>query len=129
MVYVLAVAAALSNALCSVFQRMGVEDAPEESTMRLSLLAHAIRRGVWLLGFAFMVCALVDWVWQVPVLPAAFLLLGAAVLAPAPRVVSARALAAGTALEAKRRARSTRPSGWRSCAASGTSSAPSLTAA
>ena len=25
--------------------------------MRLSLLAHAIRRGVWLLGFAFMVCA------------------------------------------------------------------------
>ena len=25
--------------------------------MRLSLLAHAIRRGVWLLGFAFMICA------------------------------------------------------------------------
>src|SRR5271155_737164 len=57
MVYVLAVAAALSNALTSVFQRMGVEDAPEESTMRLSLMAHAIRRGVWLLGFGFMVCA------------------------------------------------------------------------
>src|SRR6202167_4519545 len=57
MVYVLAVAAALSNALCSVFQRMGVEDAPEESTMRLSLLAHALRRGVWLLGLAFMICA------------------------------------------------------------------------
>jgi hypothetical protein len=55
MVYVLAVAAALSNALTSVLQRMGVEDAPEESTMRLSLLAHAVRRGVWLLGFAFMV--------------------------------------------------------------------------
>jgi uncharacterized membrane protein len=55
MVYVLAVAAALSNALTSVFQRMGVEDAPEETTMRLSLLTHAIRRGVWLLGFAFMV--------------------------------------------------------------------------
>src|SRR5580692_9419840 len=48
MVYVLAVAAALSNALTSVFQRMGVEDAPEESTMR---------RGVWLLGFGFMICA------------------------------------------------------------------------
>ena len=57
MVYVLAVAAALSNALTSVFQRMGVEDAPEESTMRLSLMAHAIRRGVWLLGFGFMICA------------------------------------------------------------------------
>ncbi len=55
MVYVLAVAAALSNALTSVFQRMGVEDAPEESTMRLSLMAHAIRRGVWLMGFGFMV--------------------------------------------------------------------------
>src|SRR6202034_2108258 len=57
MVYVLAVAAALSNALTSVFQRMGVEDAPEESTMRLSLMAHAIRRGVWLMGFGFMVCS------------------------------------------------------------------------
>jgi hypothetical protein len=57
MVYVLAVAAALSNAVCSVLQRMGVEDAPEEDTMRLSLMAHAIRRGVWLLGFAFMICS------------------------------------------------------------------------
>ena len=57
MVYVLALGAALSNALTSVFQRMGVEDAPGESTMRLSLMAHALRRGVWLLGFFFMVCA------------------------------------------------------------------------
>ncbi len=57
MVYVLAVAAALSNALTSVFQRMGVEDAPEETTMRLSLMAHAIKRGIWLLGFAFMICS------------------------------------------------------------------------
>ncbi len=57
MVYVLAVAAALSNALCSVLQRMGVEDAPEETTMRLSLITHALRRGVWLLGFAFMICS------------------------------------------------------------------------
>ena len=55
MVYVLSVTAALSNALTSVFQRMGVEDAPEDSTMRMSLMAHAIRRGVWLLGFGFMV--------------------------------------------------------------------------
>jgi drug/metabolite transporter (DMT)-like permease len=57
MVYVLAVAAALSNALTSVFQRMGVEDAPEESTLRLSLIAHAVRRKIWLLGFGFMVCS------------------------------------------------------------------------
>ena len=55
MVYVLSVTAALSNALTSVFQRMGVEDAPEDATMRLSLMAHAIRRGVWLMGFGFMV--------------------------------------------------------------------------
>ncbi len=55
MVYVLAIAAALSNALTSVFQRMGVEDAPRESTMRLSLMAHAVRRGVWLMGFGFMI--------------------------------------------------------------------------
>jgi uncharacterized membrane protein len=57
MVYILALTAALSNALTSVFQRMGVEDAPEESTMRLSLIAHAMRRGIWLLGFFFMVCS------------------------------------------------------------------------
>jgi len=55
MVYVLALGAALANALTSVFQRMGVEDAPETSTMRLSLMAHALRRGVWLLGFLFMI--------------------------------------------------------------------------
>src|SRR3984957_6245898 len=57
MVYVLAGAAALSNALTSVFQRMGVEVGPDEKTMRLSLMAHAIRRGVWLLGFGFMICS------------------------------------------------------------------------
>ena len=56
MVYVLALGAAFSNALTSVFQRMGVEDAPASSTMRLSLLTHALRRGVWLLGFFFLIC-------------------------------------------------------------------------
>lgn len=55
MVYLLAVAAALANALTSVLQRMGVEDAPQESTLRLSLMAHALRRGVWLAGFLLMV--------------------------------------------------------------------------
>jgi drug/metabolite transporter (DMT)-like permease len=57
MVYLLALAAALSNALVSVLQRMGVEDAKEEDTLRLSLLTHALRRGVWLAGFAFMIAA------------------------------------------------------------------------
>ncbi len=55
MVYVLAVASALANALTSVLQRMGVEDAPADDTLRLSLLSHALRRGVWLLGFALMI--------------------------------------------------------------------------
>jgi hypothetical protein len=41
---------------------------------------------------AFAVSALADWVWQLPVLPAAFLLLAAAVLAPAPVKVSVRAM-------------------------------------
>jgi drug/metabolite transporter (DMT)-like permease len=57
MVYVLALTAALANALTSILQRMGVEDAPEESTLRLSLMTHALKRGVWLLGFAFMVAS------------------------------------------------------------------------
>jgi hypothetical protein len=44
---------------------------------------------------AFAVSATADWVWQLPVLPAAFLLLAAAVLAPAPRDVSVRARETG----------------------------------
>jgi drug/metabolite transporter (DMT)-like permease len=55
MVYLLAAACALSNALTSILQRMGVEDAPEDATLKLSLLTHAFKRGVWLLGFAFMI--------------------------------------------------------------------------
>ena len=55
MVYLLAAACALSNALASVLQRMGVEDAPDADTLKLSLITHALKRGVWLLGFAFIV--------------------------------------------------------------------------
>jgi drug/metabolite transporter (DMT)-like permease len=54
-VYLLAAACALSNALASVLQRMGVEDAPDADTLKLSLLTHALKRGVWLLGFVFIV--------------------------------------------------------------------------
>ena len=57
MVYVLALAAALANALTSVFQRMGVEDAPEESTMTLSLMTHAIRGACGSSGFFIMICS------------------------------------------------------------------------
>jgi uncharacterized membrane protein len=57
MVYVLAVAAAFSNALTSILQRMGVEDAPDDATLKLRLLTHAIKRGVWLLGFLFLIAS------------------------------------------------------------------------
>ena len=50
MVYVLAIAGALSNALTTILQRMGVEDAPAETSLHLSLIAYAVRRKVWLLG-------------------------------------------------------------------------------
>jgi hypothetical protein len=33
----------LANALMSVFQRMGVEDAPKGDTLRLRLITHALR--------------------------------------------------------------------------------------
>jgi uncharacterized membrane protein len=55
MVYVLALACALVNALTSVLQRLGVQNAPADAALRLSLLTHALRRGVWLLGFALMI--------------------------------------------------------------------------
>ncbi|HEV3264515.1 MAG TPA: DMT family transporter [Acidimicrobiales bacterium] len=55
MVYILALACALSNALASILQRMGVEDAPDRDTLRLSLVTHAFKRGIWLLGFVFIV--------------------------------------------------------------------------
>jgi len=50
MVYVLAIAGALSNALTTILQRLGVEDAPAEDSLHLSLIAYAVRRKVWLLG-------------------------------------------------------------------------------
>ncbi len=54
MSYLLATVAGFVNALTSVLQRIGVESAPSSSTLRLSLMAHAIRRGIWLIGFALM---------------------------------------------------------------------------
>ena len=57
MAYVLAVLAAFANALTTILQRLGVETAPESTTMRLSLLAYAFRRKVWLAGFGLMIGA------------------------------------------------------------------------
>jgi len=55
MVFVLALGAALANALTSIFQRMGVEKAPESATLRLRLIVYAVHKRVWLLGFALMI--------------------------------------------------------------------------
>src|SRR5262245_65414040 len=55
MVYLLALACALVNALTSVLQRLGVQNAPANAALRLSLIKHALHRGVWLLGFALMI--------------------------------------------------------------------------
>jgi drug/metabolite transporter (DMT)-like permease len=59
MVYVLALAASLVNALTSVLQRLGVQNAPADATLRLSLLKYALRRGVWLLGFGLMIVSFI----------------------------------------------------------------------
>jgi drug/metabolite transporter (DMT)-like permease len=55
MIFVLALGAALANALTSIFQRMAVESAPSSTTLRLSLIRYALRRRIWLLGFALMI--------------------------------------------------------------------------
>jgi drug/metabolite transporter (DMT)-like permease len=55
MVFICAVGASLANALTSVLQRLGVEDAPEDSTLTLRLMRHALRRGIWLAGFGLMI--------------------------------------------------------------------------
>ena len=57
MAYVLAVLAAFANALTSVLQRMGVETAPADTNLKLSLIAYALRRTVWLAGFVVLILA------------------------------------------------------------------------
>jgi drug/metabolite transporter (DMT)-like permease len=49
-VYVLALAGAFANALCTILQRMGVEDAPADYSLRFKLIFYAVHRKVWLLG-------------------------------------------------------------------------------
>ncbi|MHB1583438.1 MAG: DMT family transporter [Acidimicrobiales bacterium] len=59
MVYLLAVVAAIANAATSVLQRMAVEDAPAEDSMKVRLMARALRRPVWLFGFVLMIVSFV----------------------------------------------------------------------
>ncbi len=57
MVFVLATAAAFSNALTSILQRLGVESAPEEDAMSMRLVVYALRSPIWIAGFLAMVVA------------------------------------------------------------------------
>jgi hypothetical protein len=57
MAYVLAVGAALANAVTTILQRIGVETAPKEASMHLSLITHAIHKRVWLVGMGLMVAS------------------------------------------------------------------------
>ena len=52
MAFLLAVLASFANALSAVFQRIGVQNAPTDTTMSLSLIRYALRRGIWLAGVA-----------------------------------------------------------------------------
>ncbi len=54
MVYLLALATALINAVASILQRLGVEDAPGASGLNTRLISHMLRRSVWLFGFGLM---------------------------------------------------------------------------
>gem|GEM_PF-7002065 len=54
MAFLLAAFAVFTNAVTSVLQRIGVESAPELSALHLSLISQAIKRGIWLVGFALM---------------------------------------------------------------------------
>lgn len=59
MAYVLAVGAALANALTTILQRLGVKEAPAGDSLHLRLLTYALRRPVWLAGFATMIAGFV----------------------------------------------------------------------
>ena len=45
----------MANALTTIMQRMGVETAPSSARLRWGLVAHAVRRKVWLAGFGVMI--------------------------------------------------------------------------
>jgi drug/metabolite transporter (DMT)-like permease len=53
-VYLLALAAALINAVSSILQRLGVEDAPSKPGLSTNLISHMLRRPVWIMGFVLM---------------------------------------------------------------------------
>jgi drug/metabolite transporter (DMT)-like permease len=54
MVVCFALLAAFANAVASICQRLGVEDAPDQNGPSLGLVRHMVQRKIWLVGFAIM---------------------------------------------------------------------------
>lgn len=54
MAYVLALATGLVAATAGVLQRVALERAPADAALRLRLMTHALRQGIWLAGFALL---------------------------------------------------------------------------
>jgi drug/metabolite transporter (DMT)-like permease len=52
--FLFAALAALTSAVTSVLQRIGVESAPESAALKPSLIGHAVKQKIWLIGFALM---------------------------------------------------------------------------
>ena len=52
MAYVLALLAALANALSAIFQRIGVQNAPADTVMSVRLIRYAFSNVIWFLGLA-----------------------------------------------------------------------------
>jgi hypothetical protein len=50
----MALLAAFANAVASICQRLGVEDAPSKNGPSLGLVRHMVQRPIWILGFAIM---------------------------------------------------------------------------
>jgi hypothetical protein len=54
MVVLLALLASLANAVASICQRLGVEDAPQNNGPSMGLIRHMVQRRIWLVGFVIM---------------------------------------------------------------------------
>jgi drug/metabolite transporter (DMT)-like permease len=52
MASLLALLASLANALSAIFQRIGVQSAPDQRALSLNLIRHALTRWIWLAGVA-----------------------------------------------------------------------------
>ncbi len=54
MVVLLALLAAFANAVASICQRLGVEDAPASNGPSMGLIRHMLQRRIWIVGFVIM---------------------------------------------------------------------------